>query len=45
MCYQLQEEAGVEGRREGETQGWFGGRGLWSAVAKCNFPTDDFNIE
>lgn len=28
MCYRLQEEAEVEGRKEGETQGWIGGRGL-----------------
>ncbi len=28
MCYLLQEEAEVEGRKEGEAQGWTGGRGL-----------------
>lgn len=43
MCYWLQDKIEVEGGREGETQGWIGG--TWSAVAKCNFSTADFNIE
>lgn len=43
MCHRLQDKIEVEGRREGETQGWIGG--MWSAVAKCNFSTADFNIE
>lgn len=33
MCHRLQDKIEVEGRREGETQGWIGG--MWS----------DFNIE
>lgn len=45
MCYRLQENAEGEGGREGETQGWIGGRGCRSAVAKCNFPTGELNIE
>lgn len=43
ICYQLQDKIEVEGGREGETQGWIGD--IWSAVAKCDFSTAEFNIE
>lgn len=46
MCYWIQEKAEVEKRGgEGDTQGWIVDKEALGAVAKCNFPTGDFNIE